>query len=38
MHGAASAAVLRGYPFAHIHGGEITLGAYDDAYRHATTK
>ncbi len=27
-----------GIPVAHIHGGEITLGAYDDAFRHAITK
>ena len=38
MLGAAAAAVLAGIPVAHIHGGEITLGAYDDAFRHAITK
>jgi len=38
MLGAASAAVLAGIPVAHIHGGEITLGAYDDTFRHAITK
>ncbi|MFM2287783.1 MAG: hypothetical protein RL684_926 [Pseudomonadota bacterium] len=32
-----SAAVLR-IPVAHLHGGEITEGAYDDAFRHAITK
>jgi UDP-N-acetylglucosamine 2-epimerase (non-hydrolysing) len=31
------AAVLR-IPVAHLHGGEITEGAYDDAFRHAITK
>lgn len=38
MLGAAAAAVLAGIHVAHIHGGEITLGAYDDAFRHAITK
>jgi UDP-N-acetylglucosamine 2-epimerase (non-hydrolysing)/GDP/UDP-N,N'-diacetylbacillosamine 2-epimerase (hydrolysing) len=38
MLGAASTASLAGVPVAHIHGGEITLGAYDDAFRHAITK
>lgn len=35
---AASAALLCRIPVAHIHGGEITKGAYDDAIRHAVTK
>ncbi len=35
---AASAALLLGIPIAHIHGGELTLGAIDDALRHAITK
>ncbi|MHC8508123.1 MAG: UDP-N-acetylglucosamine 2-epimerase [Rhodospirillales bacterium] len=35
---AAQAAMLRGLPLAHIHGGEITEGAMDDAMRHAVTK
>ena len=34
---AASAYVAR-IPIAHIHGGEITEGAIDDAFRHAITK
>lgn len=34
----ASAALVLGIPVAHIHGGEITEGAYDDAIRHAITK
>lgn len=34
----ASAALLFRIPIAHIHGGEITYGAYDDAIRHAITK
>lgn len=35
---AASAATLCRVPLAHIHGGEITEGAIDDALRHAITK
>ena len=35
---AASAALIAGIPIAHVHGGEITEGAYDDAIRHALTK
>ncbi|MCF8516732.1 MAG: LegC family aminotransferase [Rhodobacteraceae bacterium] len=35
---AAQAALIMGIPIAHIHGGEITEGAYDDAIRHAITK
>src|SRR5713101_3298293 len=35
---AASAAALMRIPIAHIHGGEITEGAVDDALRHAITK
>lgn len=38
MLGVAAAASLAGIPIAHISGGEITLGAYDDAFRHAITK
>jgi UDP-hydrolysing UDP-N-acetyl-D-glucosamine 2-epimerase len=34
---AAAAAVLN-VPIAHIHGGELTAGAMDDAFRHAITK
>ena len=34
---AASALVLR-IPVAHLHGGELTEGAYDDALRHSITK
>lgn len=34
----ASAATLLNIPIAHIHGGEITQGAIDDALRHAITK
>lgn len=34
----ASAATMFKVPIAHIHGGEITEGAYDDAIRHALTK
>lgn len=35
---AAAAALVSGIPIAHIHGGEITEGAYDDSIRHAITK
>jgi UDP-hydrolysing UDP-N-acetyl-D-glucosamine 2-epimerase len=35
---AAQAAVLTRVPIAHIHGGETTEGAIDDAIRHAVTK
>lgn len=36
--GVAQAAMLMKIPILHIHGGEITEGAYDDAIRHAITK
>lgn len=35
---AAVAAVIDGVPLAHIHGGEVTEGAYDESFRHAVTK
>lgn len=38
MHAAALAATPFRIPIAHIHGGEVTEGAIDDAYRHAITK
>ena len=34
----AQAAVVAGVPIAHIHGGELTEAAMDDAFRHAITK
>ena len=34
----AQAAVVMRIPIAHLHGGEITEGAYDDPIRHAITK
>ena len=34
----ASAASVFKIPIVHLHGGEITEGAYDDAFRHAITK
>lgn len=34
----ATAATLARVPIAHIHGGELTEGAFDDAMRHAITK
>lgn len=36
--GAAQAAMISRVPIAHIHGGEITEGAMDDAMRHAISK
>lgn len=35
---AASAAMMLQIPVAHLHGGELTLGAIDDAIRHAISK
>jgi GDP/UDP-N,N'-diacetylbacillosamine 2-epimerase (hydrolysing) len=35
---AASAALVARIPIAHIHGGETTEGAFDEAIRHAVTK
>jgi len=35
---AASAALIAGIPIAHLHGGELTEGAYDDSIRHSVTK
>ncbi len=35
---AAEAALIERIPIAHIHGGEVTEGAYDDAIRHSITK
>ncbi len=34
----AIAAHLSGIPIAHIHGGEVTSGVIDDAFRHSITK
>lgn len=34
----ASAAVMLRVPIVHLHGGEITLGAFDDSFRHAISK
>jgi GDP/UDP-N,N'-diacetylbacillosamine 2-epimerase (hydrolysing) len=34
----AAAALIFKIPVAHLHGGEITEGAYDDSIRHAITK
>ena len=36
--GVAQAAMFNNIPIAHIHGGEITEGAIDDAIRHSITK
>lgn len=38
MHAAAVAAVPFRIPIAHIHGGEITYGAFDEYFRHSLTK
>mgnify|MGYP003109217255 CR=1 FL=1 len=38
MLAAATAALIANIPIAHIHGGETTEGAYDEAIRHAITK
>jgi UDP-hydrolysing UDP-N-acetyl-D-glucosamine 2-epimerase len=38
MHAAVTAAVPFRIPVAHLHGGEITEGAIDDALRHSITK
>jgi len=35
---AASAALIACVPIAHVHGGELTEGAFDDAIRHSITK
>lgn len=35
---AVQAAMIAGIPVAHLHGGELTEGAMDDAIRHAITK
>ena len=37
MFAAVSAALPLGIPIAHIHGGEVTLGAIDNALRHSMT-
>jgi len=38
MHAAAVAAQPLRLPLAHLHGGELTLGALDDSFRHSMTK
>jgi len=38
VHAAATAAMVARIPIAHIHGGEATEGAIDEAIRHAITK
>jgi len=35
---AAAAALVSKIPVAHLHGGEITIGAFDEAFRHSITK
>ena len=35
---AAISATIANIPIIHLHGGEITRGAYDDAFRHSITK
>jgi GDP/UDP-N,N'-diacetylbacillosamine 2-epimerase (hydrolysing) len=36
--GAVTAATMARIPVAHLHGGEVTEGAFDDSIRHAITK
>jgi len=36
--GSAIAAMTLRIPITHIHGGELTIGAYDDSIRHSITK
>lgn len=38
MLAASQAALIMRIPIAHLHGGELTYGAYDDAIRHSITK
>ena len=38
MLGAAIAATVANLPIIHIHGGETTIGAYDESIRHSITK
>jgi GDP/UDP-N,N'-diacetylbacillosamine 2-epimerase (hydrolysing) len=38
MFAAASAGMIAGIPIAHLHGGEVTEGAFDEAIRHSITK
>ena len=38
MLAAAEAALVMGIPIAHLHGGELTTGAFDEAIRHSITK
>lgn len=38
IHAAVSAALVARIPVAHLHGGELTQGAFDDALRHSITK
>ena len=38
MLGAAIAATIANIPIIHIHGGETTIGAYDESIRHSITK
>jgi GDP/UDP-N,N'-diacetylbacillosamine 2-epimerase (hydrolysing) len=38
IHAAVSAALVARIPVAHLHGGELTFGAIDDALRHSITK
>jgi GDP/UDP-N,N'-diacetylbacillosamine 2-epimerase (hydrolysing) len=35
---AAAAALVARIPVAHLHGGETTIGAFDEAFRHSITK
>ncbi len=35
---AAIAATITNIPIAHLHGGEVTMGAFDEVFRHSITK
>ena len=35
---AAIAATLSHLPIAHVHGGEVTIGAFDESFRHSISK
>jgi len=38
LFGAVASALVSRIPVAHIYGGEVTSGAYDDSFRHSITK
>ncbi|PCJ20679.1 MAG: UDP-N-acetylglucosamine 2-epimerase (hydrolyzing) [Candidatus Cloacimonadota bacterium] len=38
IHAAATSSLIMGIPIAHIHGGELTQGSWDESLRHSITK